>query len=171
MQLIYSCPSCQKTSAAELSVTGDEFSCMHCDWKRRVAADAFVSGIPVKCSVCSCEDLWRQKDFPQGLGLLIVAAGIILSTIAWYQLEPAWAIGILMVFAALDMLLYRIMKDMLVCYRCRARHRRTELGEQYPGFNLEVAERYRQQALRMEQAGRQTVEQPQRQVPQSPNAK
>ena len=171
MQLIYSCPSCQKTSVAELSGSGDEYSCMHCSWKHQVAADSFDAGIPTRCGVCNCKDLWRQKDFPQGLGLLIVGVGIVLSTIAWYQLEPVWAIGILMVFAALDLLLYTFMKDMLVCYRCRARHRRTELGEQHPGFNLEVAERYRQQALRMEQAGQPTVEQPRNPVTRSPNAK
>lgn len=158
MQLIYSCPSCQKTSVAELADNGGPCACMHCDWKRDIGADNFEAGVPTKCGVCGCQDLWRQKDFPQGLGLLIVGIGIILSTIAWYRLEPALAIGILMAFAGLDLLLYTFMKDMLVCYRCRARHRRTALDDSHPNFDLEVAERYHQQDLRMEQAGRRTAD-------------
>lgn len=158
MQLIYSCPSCQKTSVAELEASGGPCACVHCDWKRDIPASHFTDGVPAKCGACNCEDLWRQKDFPQGLGLLIVGAGIVLSTIAWYRMEPALAIGILMAFAALDLLLYTFMKDMLVCYRCRARHRRTALGEHHPNFDLEVAERYHQQDLRMQDAGQRTAE-------------
>jgi len=97
--------------------------------------------------------LWRQKDFPPAVGLAFVAAGGILSTIAWANHEPTWALGILMAFALVDMLLYAFMKDMLVCYRCRARHRRTELDENHAAFNLEVNERYLQIKKRQDEAG------------------
>lgn len=98
--------------------------------------------------MCGCSDLWRQKDFPQRLGLLFVGLGIVLSTIAWSWHRPGFAIGILMFFALVDMLLFAVMNDMLVCYRCAARHRNTPLDKQHPNFDLEIAERYRQQELR-----------------------
>ena len=81
-----------------------------------------------------------------------VAAGAILSTIAWARHEPNWAIGILMFFALIDLLLYAWMKDMLVCYRCRARHRRTPLDEAHIPFNLELNERYVQMKKRQDDA-------------------
>ncbi len=84
----------------------------------------------------------------------MVGLGIILSTIAWSQHMPATALGILMFFALVDMLLYWFMGDMLVCYRCRARHRKMPIGEDHPNFDLEISERYRQQELRMKQAGK-----------------
>ena len=81
----------------------------------------------------------------------MVALGVILSSIAWYWHRPVTAIAILMGFAAIDLVLFTVMRDMLVCYRCAAKHRGTDPGEAYPRFDLEVAERYRQQALRMDQ--------------------
>jgi hypothetical protein len=92
--------------------------------------------------------LWRQKDFPPGLGLLIVATAAVGSSIAWAWYRPLLALGFLFAAAFLDMILFVLMGDMLVCYRCRARHRRTRLDEQHPKFDLETAERYRQQELR-----------------------
>ncbi len=93
------------------------------------------------------------KDFPPALGLLFVGMGIILSSTAWAFHLPTVALGVLMGFALIDLLLYTFMGDMLVCYRCRARHRRAEMHEEHPKFDLEVAERYRQQELRRQQSG------------------
>ena len=152
MRLRYACPGCQAQKEADVG-PGSIITC-ECSWKREATADSFVDDTPTKCFVCSCGDLWRQKDFPQWLGLTMVALGIIFSTIAWSQHMPLTALGILMFFALVDLLLYTFMGDMLVCYRCRARHRKMPIGEDHPNFDLEVAERYRQQQLRMKQAGK-----------------
>ena len=73
---------------------------------------------------------------------------ILASTVAWYQYRPGVAIGILMVFALVDLALYSLMKDVLVCYRCQSRHRLDGPTDGYERFNHERAERYRQEALR-----------------------
>ena len=78
----------------------------------------------------------------------MVACGAIGSTIAWAYMMPMTALGILMGFALVDLLLYALMPDVLVCYRCASRHRQTGDPEQHPKFNLEVMERYRQEAIR-----------------------
>jgi len=107
---------------------------------------------PTECLVCGCGDLWRQKDFPVRLGLLMVGLGAVGSTVAWMWYEPLWAIGILMAFALVDLLLFLFMPDVLVCYRCGARHRAAALDESVPHFNLEVAEKYRQEQIRLREA-------------------
>lgn len=161
MQLAFQCSRCEAVNRTNISTTKRDVACTNCDWSRTFAADDIETSssdsgsdelMPKRCLVCGCEDLWRQKDFPAQLGLLMVALGAILSTIAWSQYRPVWAIGILMVFALVDLVLYTIMPDVLVCYRCEARHRHGKFGEEHPKFDLEVAERYRQQALRMEEA-------------------
>jgi len=81
----------------------------------------------------------------------MVAAGAILSTIAWGNMEPVWAIGILLVFAAIDLVLYVAMPDVLVCYRCQSRHRKAEIAEDHPRFDLELNERYRQEEIRLKE--------------------
>ena len=65
------------------------------------------------------------------------------------------AMGILMAAALIDMVLFAFMGDMLVCYRCGARHRRTTMAQEHPRFDLETAERYRQQDLRQRQTPKQ----------------
>lgn len=81
----------------------------------------------------------------------MVALGALLSTIAIAFYYPATALGILLAFAFADLLLYVLMPDVLVCYRCQSRHRHTQPGESVPRFNLETAERYRQEAARLAQ--------------------
>ena len=57
-----------------------------------------------------------------------------------------------MAFALVDLLLYVFMSDMLVCYRCRARFRQANLHDDLPRFDLEVAERYRQESIRLKES-------------------
>lgn len=126
--------------------------CGECTWSRDEGRGDFSAGQLGRCRICGCQDLWRQKDFPPALGLSIVVTAAILSCIAWALYQPLVALGILMSAALIDMLLYAFMGDMLVCYRCGARHRKVSMHEQHPGFDLETAERYRQQDLRQRQA-------------------
>lgn len=150
MQLIFRCPRCQQTSRVEVSKSLETLECESCDWSRAVqAGELDDQELPQRCLACSCDDLWRQKDFPQKVGLLIVGLGILLSTIAWAYFQILLAIGILMGFALLDLALYSLMSDVLVCYSCGARHRHIDPDERHLGFNLETAERHRQEAARL----------------------
>jgi hypothetical protein len=148
MNLTYACPNCQLPQRIDLVPGDQEIACGHCDWMRGISSKDWIEQTPSRCLACGCHDLWRQKDFPQWLGMLMVGSGAVLSTIAWGYMMPMTALGILMGFALMDLLLYALMPDVLVCYRCESRHRQTGDPEQHPKFNLEVMERYRQEALR-----------------------
>ena len=150
MQLEFSCPRCLRLQRVDPA--GGTVRCPDCDWSHTVPAGDLASGGPAACLACGCGDLWRQKDFSPRLGLTLVGLGILLSTIAWARMEPLWAIGILMAFALADLLLYALMNDVVVCYRCGARLRHAQLAGDPPRFNLETHERYRQEAIRLEQA-------------------
>jgi hypothetical protein len=104
--------------------------------------------VPSHCLACGNDDLWRQKDFPQAAGLLAIAVQVVVSTWFWFRREPAWTYATLMTFAVLDMVLFIVMPDVLVCYRCRARHRTSAGREQHGSFDHERAERYRQERLK-----------------------
>ncbi len=128
-----------------------EIRCTGCDWTRSLEPDELGDSPPSHCLICGNNDLWRQKNFPQVIGLTMVAAGATLSSIAWWYHRPVWALGILMAFAAIDLLLYAFMPDVLVCYRCRSRHSSDADLSEHPTFDHETAERYRQEQLRLEQ--------------------
>jgi hypothetical protein len=134
-------------------LAGQAVQCGACGWNHQCATEQFEAGQPVSCLVCGCTDLWRQKDFPQRVGLFMVGAGIVLSTVAYALWHPALSLGILMAFALVDFMLFLFMRDVLVCYRCGARHGGFEPASQ-AAFDLEVGERYRQERLRLEAARR-----------------
>jgi hypothetical protein len=152
MQLIYQCPKCDAPNIKVVTPETTQLSCAGHDWSREITTADIEDDRPKRCLCCGNEDLWRQKDFPQALGLLMVVTGGGLSTIAWWHVEPTWALGILLVFAAIDMVLYAVMSDVLVCYRCSARHRKANIHDDHPRFNLELNERYRQEEIRLAEA-------------------
>jgi len=154
MQVTFRCPRCQNQTRLDSAESAESLRCAQCDWTREIGPDDVDGGRPTRCLACGCSDLWRQKDFPQKLGLLFVGLGIVLSTIAWAYHRPVVALGTLMAFALCDLLLYVAMRDVLVCYRCGARFRQALPPQDHPSFNLETAERYRQEARRLDQAAR-----------------
>lgn len=102
------------------------------------------------CGFCSCGDLYRQKDFPQWLGmsLLTVACLLFFVFAIFYQYAIAWTI--LLGSAAIDGLIYLWVGDVAICYRCLAQHRGVPARSVDP-FDLATAERYRQERLRREE--------------------
>jgi hypothetical protein len=151
MELHCHCPGCDQPVRTDVAATATSWSCPHCGRAQAVAAGAIVEGAPTRCCSCANPDLWRQKDFPQKLGILMVALGAITSSIAWGYHYPALALGILGAFALADMVLYWVMPDVLVCYRCGARHRVSGPGGEFGPYDHELGERYRQERLRMQQ--------------------
>ena len=149
MWIVFECPSCHGHNVSEIAAQTEQLRCSSCSWQRPVAEENRSASEPVDCVACGSGDLWRQKDFPQRLGLLMVATGALVSTIFWWYMMPGWAIGVLLLFALLDGVLYTLMPDVLVCYRCQARHRHTPLDGRHERFNLETHERYRQEAIHM----------------------
>jgi hypothetical protein len=102
-----------------------------------------------QCLVCGSRDLFVRKDFPQRLGVGLVVVGFIASSIAWSQYMTLLTFAILFATALVDVVLYLIVGEALVCYRCHAQYRTVEGVEHHPAFNLETHERYRQQAARL----------------------
>lgn len=154
MYLTFLCPNCESPQQSEDLSKSLKLSC-DCGWEYDVHPDAIVDGRPTDCLRCGNEDLWRQKNFPQWLGLIFVATGAITSGIAWYYHRPVLALSILVGFGILDMVLYSIMPDVLVCYRCRSRHHRADVSK-HGAYDHELGERYRQERIRLEQSQSET---------------
>lgn len=120
------------------------------------AVDAMAdgNGRVQRCLVCPSTDLFVRKDFPQRLGVLIVAVGIIGSSIAWYHAHLLWTFGILFATALIDVLLYTLVGDALMCYRCQAQYRGVAEMDSHGLFDLETHEKHRQLNARLQSAER-----------------
>lgn len=152
MYLTYHCPKCDQPNRSANLAELTELTCEHCDWSRPFDEESgWREPAPRECLRCGNSDLWRQKHFPQWLGLLFVGAGALTSSIAWAYHRPILALGILMGFALIDMLLYLTMPDVLVCYRCKTKHHAADVSG-HGAFDHELGERYRQEKIRLEQA-------------------
>lgn len=123
--------------------------CAHCGLQLNVPGDAWADGLLRRCLACPSRDLFVRKDFPQRLGVAIVATGFALSSVAWYYYEPLWAFAFLFATALIDVALYMFMGDAINCYRCGAQYRGVPEIERYSAFSLETHERYRQEKIRL----------------------
>jgi hypothetical protein len=150
MLIAFDCPKCLKLARGEVTHASRGVLCTECGWTRPINEGELKADSPTCCLVCGCQDLWRQKDFNQTLGVVIVGFGILLSTIFVAYMMPGTAMIVLMIFGLLDWILYLVLPDRLVCYRCHAQYRGVPKLEA-PVFDLEVNERYRQEAIRMKQ--------------------
>ncbi len=157
MNVTYACPSCQQANRREFDAATTELGCAHCGQAIEVPSSALESGGVRRCLVCPSTDLYFRKDFPQRLGVGLVAAGIVGSSIAWGMGYLVWTFGILFATAAVDVMLYFLVGNALMCYRCQAQYRGVETVETHGAFNLETHERYRQMAARMEPKDHTTV--------------
>jgi DNA-directed RNA polymerase subunit RPC12/RpoP len=122
--------------------------CPACD-HRIVSAGLSGAGIS-ECLVCGNRELYKKKDFPHGLGMAILVVACVISfiTYGWYEKWLTWAI--LIGTAVFDGLLYLLVGDAAVCYRCHAHYRSIPKASGLAPFDLGTAERYRQERLRRE---------------------
>lgn len=153
MEITWECPSCGISRSTELDASAHALTCASCKALRPIAAGSIDATGLTKCAACATDDLYVQKDFPQGLGLVIVIVGFIIGTIFWYYNMPLLTYGVLILSAAIDLLLYRYVREVTICYRCLSQYRGSgsNPGGRYKPFDLAVGERYRQERIRAEE--------------------
>lgn len=152
MNLTFACPECDGDARVELGDDAEAVVCPHCQVRISVPAGAIVDGEPRRCLVCPSVDLFVRKDFPQRLGVTIVVIGFAISCVTWHYHLLYWTFGVLFATAGIDLGLFLVMGEALVCYRCQAHYRGLRSLKSHGPFDLEVYERYRQQTLRLREA-------------------
>jgi hypothetical protein len=149
MNVTFSCPTCQRAARLEVEPGARQLECPHCQQAIGIPTDAFDGPALTRCLVCPSTDLFVRKDFPQRLGVALVAIGIIGSSIAWGYGWLIVTFAILFATALVDVVLYLVVPNALMCYRCNAQYRSVEGLDRHGAFNLETHERHRQQVARM----------------------
>ena len=153
MELTFSCPNC--SAQGSIPHVEDEYSasCSSCGMTRALHRSASVKHGLSSCVWCATEDLYIQKDFPHNLGMAIVLAGFAVSTVFWAVYMPNYAFAVLLFTAALDLLLYYLVPDVTICYRCLGQHRGPGSNPEarFAPFDLAIGERYRQERMRVEE--------------------
>ena len=152
MNVTFRCPHCDELSAAEFDAA-TEFACSACAARFHPAEGAVADGNVTQCLICPCRELYVRKDFSQTVGVGIVAAGMIISSIFWFYRMPFWTYATLFASALLDVVLYVTVGNVLQCYQCQAQYRGLKALEEHEGFDLEIHEKHRQQQIRLARVG------------------
>lgn len=151
MNIVFRCPHCDHTSQVEFGSETSQIACSGCQhtWPTSGA----VQGDKLhRCLVCPSTELFIRKDFSQSLGIGIVVAGIVLSSIFWGYHMPYWTYAVLFATALIDVVLYFAVGNLLQCYRCQAQYRGVPGLENHSGFDLETHEKHRQHKIRLAEA-------------------
>ncbi|HEY7513649.1 MAG TPA: hypothetical protein VIC87_04200 [Vicinamibacteria bacterium] len=133
-EIAFACPRCGAETTAGLDGRG---SCASCGEPTVLALSAAVrEGGPVdRCPACAGEQLYVQRDFNQKVGLGIVVVGAALAPFTPYYAS-------LGVAAAVDAVLYMLLPEITVCYRCHAHFRGFPRNPRHEAFDLHIAEQY-----------------------------
>lgn len=133
-EIAYSCPGCGREAIAGRDGAGRCGSCA-----RETALDASgVAGDPpvvARCAACGNGLLYVQRDFNQKVGLAVVVAGGVLAPFTPFYSS-------LFVAAAVDAVLYLMLPEITVCYRCHAHYRGFARNPAHQAFDLHLAEQY-----------------------------
>ncbi|HEY0140799.1 MAG TPA: hypothetical protein VGF48_07875 [Thermoanaerobaculia bacterium] len=127
----YLCPQCERGLAR---ATGEAASvCEHCSFVTEVIAPPDGQLID-HCAACGHTELYFQKDFNRKTGVALVVLGSIF--VPW-----TWGLSLLGV-TILDYIVWRLVKDVIVCYQCQAVHRGYPANPAIKPFDLVIHDRH-----------------------------
>lgn len=152
MNITYICPQCEQTVRSPFAADAEQIDCPACGYASEIPAGALEGESVQRCFVCPSDELFVRKDFPQQLGLLIIAVGFIAATVTWYYYWLYATFAILFASALVDAVLFVVVGNVLSCYRCHSEYRQVAGLDEHAAFDLEVHEKHRQQAARMANA-------------------
>lgn len=142
MEIVCRCPGCDALLPVRASDAPARIKCGRCareiplSLSEAVSADRGVDA----CPVCGGADFYLRKDFNPNLGLTVIIVGALISAAFYWYRQDLVAYGILAFAVLIDLVVYRRLDDVTVCYRChaqfRGKYRRTA-----GAFDLHTADR------------------------------
>lgn len=107
--------------------------CEECGEPNDVAAPP-AGSIIERCAACGHEELYFQKDFNRKTGIALVVVGAIFAP--WTYFLSLVGVTIL------DYVIWRVVKDVIVCYACQAVHRGYPPNPALKPFDLVTHDRH-----------------------------
>jgi len=139
----FRCPHCKRALEFD-DLTQHDSPCplcgevVHLRISDRMRRDNVVD----RCALCDCHKVYVQKDFNRTLGVLIFVAGATVSLVL-YGFHLVWqAFAVLLGCALADALLYKLLTDVTICYKCYAQYRQFSPNPGNQPFELGFAEKY-----------------------------
>lgn len=134
MEVTITCSNCQSGINIQPSTEANFAKCDICDHDTPIKFNSeHVAGKLKDCPVCERKDFYSQKDFNRKIGVALFIVAAILSI---------WTYGLsFVVLYVFDLILYRYLGKVAICYNCQTIFRNVENMEEIPGFNHEMNDR------------------------------
>jgi hypothetical protein len=127
----YLCTQCDARLARESGEAAQP--CERCSTPSAVTAPPPETLI-ARCAACDQDQLYFQKDFNRRTGIALVVIGSVF---------VPWTYGLsLLGVTILDYIVWRLVKDVIVCYRCQAVHRGYPPNPDVKPFDLVIHDRH-----------------------------
>jgi hypothetical protein len=125
MQVVARCPKCDAGLPVDAAEAHESIKCGGCG---HMLALSFSEGLrgDVRvdaCPVCGGADFYIRKDFDPKIGLTVVVIGGLISALFYWFEEDLIAYSILAFAVVVDLIVYRRLGDVTVCYRCHSEFR------------------------------------------------
>ena len=125
------CTACERRLGREAGEPSQP--CEHCNAPSPVVAPP-AGTIIDRCAACGHDQLYFQKDFNRKTGIALVVVGSIF---------VPWTYGLsLLGVTILDYIVWRMVKDVIVCYDCQAVHRGYPANPRLQPFDLATHDRH-----------------------------
>jgi len=141
MQVTARCPGCDASLPFDAAHPPARIRCGRCGRELPVAVSESVRSDSAvdRCPVCEGGDFYVRKDFDPKLGLTFVIIGAAISAVFYFFDMDLVAYSILAAAVLIDLLIYRRLKEITVCYRCHAEFR-GKYARTAGGFDLHTAD-------------------------------
>lgn len=130
----FACSVCGNGIVLPLEPAGAHVFCSRCGQRAQLAY-ADDPGMRRRCAACGCETLYVQRDFNRLLGLAIVAVAALFAV-------PTFGLSLLAA-AVLDLMLYRLLPRITICYACDAVHRGVPPNPQHAAYDHHVEDGFK----------------------------
>ncbi len=134
MTVTLTCPSCGSGIHIYPNQASKVADCDVCKHQVTVQfTGEHEQGIVRDCPCCSRKDFYSQKDFNRKIGVILFVIAAILSI---------WTYGIsLIILYLFDLLLFRKLGNIVVCYKCQTIFRKAKNASEIRGFDHEMNDR------------------------------
>ena len=140
-QVTARCPECDAALPFDAADVPPAIKCGGCGTAIRLKVSESLkadSGVD-RCPECEGEDFYLRKDFNPQLGLAFVITGALISGVFYFFNMDLVAYSVLAVAVLIDLIIFRRLGEVTICYRCHSEFR-GRYPRVAPPFDLHTAD-------------------------------
>jgi hypothetical protein len=141
MQVIARCPKCDAGLPVDATAAPRVIQCGRCqeELELHVAPGVRSDTAVEACVVCEGTEFYVRRDFNPQIGVAVMVVIGLISAVFYYFGKDLISYSVLGIAVLIDLVVYKRLTDVTVCYRCHSEYRGT-YKRTAPAFDLHTAD-------------------------------